>query len=552
MFQMEAHKISYTYRDSSKEILKNIDFTINQGQKIALIGENGAGKSTLVNILSGKLSDYTGVISRARELKIGLVEQDISQFNQLSIADYLWQVREELAKLREQMSSDYELIYEYDEKGGYSFEVKVEEVIERFNLSHLDQNTYVATLSGGERTRLQLARLFLENVNLYILDEPTNHLDIEAIEWLEDFISQTKKTVLIIGHDRQFIENCANEVWYLNHGLLESFSGNYSFFEEQLKKRYQASVVRYQEQKRKIHQLQASAVKARSVADKMENFKETRSLKKNGGICKRDEGSASAKANPMKKMNTAKVIERRLHNIVEDLKRPQVERKLNLKFFERDFAKNSVYIETRDLAMAYDRPIFSHINFTIRRGEKIAIVGPNGAGKTTLLQILNRDLYATHGKLWMPDNLRILLLEQELSQIQQDSVAKALESQSKEQRVAMYNLMAYLGIRGLDVQSSLCELSLGQQRKIQLSQALLSAHDLLILDEPTNHFDIKSRQAIEEALDAYRGTLIFTCHDRHLVSTLADKVFDIVSGEYYDCYESYRDTLHTKNRIKKT
>ncbi|EQC51291.1 ABC transporter, ATP-binding protein [Bacteriovorax sp. DB6_IX] len=126
MFQMEAHKISYTYRDSSKEILKNIDFTINQGQKIALIGENGAGKSTLVNILSGKLSDYTGVISKARELKIGLVEQDISQFNELSIADYLWQVREELAKLREQMSSDYELIYEYDEKGGYSFEVKVE------------------------------------------------------------------------------------------------------------------------------------------------------------------------------------------------------------------------------------------------------------------------------------------------------------------------------------------------------------------------------------------------------------------------------------------
>ena len=484
MLFVEGNKVSFQYEKQDTKLLKDLSFFINDKSKVGLIGKNGAGKSTLFKLILGQLSEFQGVIKKYGGVKIGYLPQELKLDEDLKCIDFLWQTNLRLYDVKcrigyVDMTKDENLhLYsEYDELGGHKFESEIEKIIEKFNFASQLLEQEISILSGGEKTKLVLAQILLSGADLVLFDEPTNHLDLLTLRWLEDYLSKADFPFVIISHDRSFLDKCISEVWEIEDRQLKTFSGNYSFYKNEVEKEYESMLLKYKKQKKKVKQLSVAATKRRIDANRMENFKLSRSVKKNGGICKRDDGSGSEMSDPTKKMRSAKAIEKRMEMMLEkeQADKPLLEKRRSINFSSEHNCCSKTVLKVQSLSKCYSHTLFNNLSFDLNTNSKVAIVGSNGSGKTTLLKIV-------------------------------------------------------MGLELADV---------GERSKVSVVKAILSGSNLLILDEPTNHLEIAAREAIEDALMNFDGTILFVSHDRRFVEKIADSIFDLESQEIFEDFDSY-------------
>ncbi len=520
-----------------KKILDGLTFQVDQGERVGLLGRNGAGKTTLLRILTGELRPDDGEARTAPGKGVGLISQipvypeGYTVEDVLRTAfDHLKAMEEELTALAEGMDAlDKAGLQRYDvltaafeSQGGYDTEVKLSKVCNGLDISAAMRAQPFAALSGGEKTRINLARLLLRDTEILLLDEPTNHLDLHATEWLEDYLSRYKGTVLCISHDRWFLDRVVQRCVELKDGKAEFYAGNYSFYVEEKERRFQEQLRQYQKEQAKLEQLQEAADKLRLWAflgnDKL--YKRAFSMEKR-----------------MDKLRT--------------VDKPTRERKLTMGFGEKEFRGDEV-LTVKDLSMGFEgRTLFSGVNLEVAGGERIALLGDNGTGKSTFVKILLGETEPTGGWLHFGPTVRIGYLPQMVTfdHPQRNLVDTLLYDLNCTPQEARDRLGAF-NFRGEDVFKEVGDLSGGERSRLKLCELMSQKINLLILDEPTNHLDVDSRDWIEEAVRAYEGNLIFVSHDRYFINEFAQRVWMLENGAITDFRGDYQAYLAYVERQK--
>ena len=513
------------------KILDGLTFQIDQGERVGLLGRNGAGKTTFLKILTGELDYDEGEVVVAPGKTMGLISQIPVYPPEYTVDDVLRTAFERLRRMEEEMGeltermahdSDPAILRRYDQLsaafeagGGYDTETELSKVCNGLLISQDMRKQAFSSLSGGEKTRVNLGRLILENTDILLLDEPTNHLDLRATEWLEDYLDKFKGTVLAISHDRWFLDRVVQRVIEIQDGKAEFYAGNYSFYAEEKERRYAERLKQYEKEQAKIAQLEKSAEQLRiwaySGMDK--TFKRARSMEKR--------------------------IER-----LRKTEKPKKERKLELRFGERDFQGDEVLL-IKDLEKGFDgRTLFHDVDLLIEGGERIALLGDNGTGKSTFLKLLLDEELPDGGKIRFGPTVKIGYLPQiiHFDHPERNLVDTMLYDQNCTTQEARDRLAAF-NFRGEDVFKPVSALSGGEQSRLRLCMLMDSKINLLILDEPTNHLDIASREWIEEAVTDYEGTLLFVSHDRYFINQFASRIWMIENGQITDfrgTFEAFR------------
>lgn len=557
MLLLEGNKISFQYDKQTKHLLNDVSFFINSKSKIGLIGKNGVGKSTLFKLILGTLTDYTGVLSKKEKIRIGYLPQDLRMNESFISEDYLWQARPSLLEVKKKIDtmgcddkSYIHLFSDYEELGGYTFEVKVEKVLGKFKLDKYLLENQIKKLSGGEKTKLALAKIILSKPDLILFDEPTNHLDIQTLKWLEDYLSNSNIPFIIISHDREFLDYCVQEIWEIKASSLRRFSGNYSFYKEKTEEEYEKMMQEYECQQKKVKQLTLASNKRRSDANKMENFKHTRSIKKNGGICKRDDGSGSNKANPTKKMQSAKAVEKRIEIMLEKekAKKPTVEKRRRIHFTQNENTRSKIVFQTELLSKSYSKILFQNVSLSLNSRQRLGVIGRNGIGKTTLLKILMGLEKQDYGNISISPSISISYYAQDYENLNfKDSIINEVIGENKQKETFARTILGCLGIKKEKVFQKIESLSVGERSKVSLVKSILSGANLLILDEPTNHLEIDAKEVIEDALKSFDGTIIFVSHDRKFIEEIGDILFDLEHNQYFDNFLEYMNFLGQNN-----
>ncbi len=499
----------------SQDVLRDVSFQINPSEKVGLIGANGAGKTTLLKILSGIYDPDSGALTRKSGLAIGTLDQ-IPDFHEggsvleegLRASDHLRGMEDEMRRLEHSIASQPEhaildryshLQHEFELKGGYSYRARTEAALlgVGFSKQLLDQPSN--TLSGGEKNRLALAKLLLSNAELLLLDEPTNHLDIRSIEWLERFLNETNKTVIVVSHDRFFLDRVVRRIIEVVSNRVHDYHGNYS---EYLKERAER-----QARQEKEWQLQSEWI------EKQEDY-----------IRRNIAGQKTKQAQSRRKLLAR----------VKPIEKPKTA-PAKVKFRFMPVERTARYIlATRDLAVGYgDASVVRHINFEVQRGERWAILGANGAGKTTLLRTLVGARTPQDGELEWNESIDIGYYDQQLQDL--DPKLSVLEEiRELDSSVSDGEIRSYLSqflFSGDDVFKKVASLSGGEKSRLTLARIIYAEPQVLALDEPTNHLDIASREALETALLEYPGTILFVTHDRYLVQKIATHLIYVESGK---------------------
>ena len=519
-----------------KKILDGLTFQVDQGERVGLLGKNGAGKTTLFKILTGELDWDEGEVHVAPGKGVGLISQipvyppaytveDVLQ----TAFDRLHAMEAEMARLAEQMGADTDpaLLRRYDALtaafeagGGYDTQTELNKVCNGLEISQDMRGQLFSSLSGGEKTRVNLARLILEDTDILLLDEPTNHLDLRATEWLEEYLDRYKGTVLAISHDRWFLDRVVDRVIEIQEGKAEFYSGNYSFYVVEKERRYQEKLKQYEKEQAKIQQLEKAAEQLRIWAysgnDKI--FKRAQSMEKR-----------------IERMRTTD--------------RPTRERKMEVRFGEREFRGDEV-LTIKGLSKSFgQRALFSGVDLEVVGGERIALLGDNGTGKSTLIKILMGEEGPDEGKIRMGPTVKIGYLPQiihfdhpERSLL--DTMLYELDCTAQTAR----NRLASFKFRGEDVFKPVSALSGGEQSRLRLCMLMDEKINLLILDEPTNHLDIQSREWIEEAVEEYEGNLLFVSHDRYFIDRFATRVWVLEDGQVTDFRGSYGEYRAARER----
>ena len=510
-------------------ILDGLSFQVEAGERVGILGPNGCGKTTLFRILTGALDYDEGQVSIAPGKRLGLISQlpvypagwtaeDVLQ-HAFRHVDAIRARMEELAAKMETDSSpsllsEYDrLAADYERLGGYETDVAVNRVANGLQIGPEMRAQDFESLSGGEKTRLNLARLILEDTEILLLDEPTNHLDLHAVEWLEDYLLHFKGTVLTISHDRYFLDVVAQRCIELVDGKAEFYSGNYSFFLEERQRRFEEKQKQYEKDQAKIEQLQRAAEQMHLWA-----------FMGNDKLHKR-----------------AFAMEKRIEKLSRTEK-PGVQKKLTVKFRERSFSGDEVIVAD-GLAKGYGgRTLFSDLSFIVEGKERIAVIGDNGSGKTTLIRLLTGEETPDAGWISKGPSVRSACLPQ-LVRFQDDS-RTAYDSMLWECRCSPQEArdrLAAFGFRGEDVFKPVSALSGGERSRLKLCMLMGSDINLLILDEPTNHLDIISREWMEDALSDYGETLLFVSHDRYFIEKFATRVWAFENGGFTDFKGSYSE-----------
>ena len=504
------------------DILKGVTFDINEGERVALLGANGAGKTTLLRLLTGALTPDDGSVTLAPGKRVGLISQipvypaGYTAEDVLNTAfRRLDEMRDRMRALEETMARDpapgvlaeYDrLAAAYDRLGGYTTDVERERVAAGLALSNALRAQPFDTLSGGEKTRVNLARLLLEDTDILLLDEPTNHLDLKSTEWLEEFLSRFRGTVLTVSHDRWFLDTVARRIIELVDGRCEFYAGNYSFFVEERARRYEEMRAAYEKSQREIAHLEAAADKLHLWA-----------FMGNDKLHKR-----------------AFSMEKRIERL-RQAPRPRRERELKARFRELEFRGDEVLL-ARDLSKGYGgRQLFDGLELLIEPGERVAVMGDNGSGKSTLIKILLGQEAPDRGAVRLGPAVRWAYLEQQITFSHPERSAldtmlyecRATPQQARD-RLAAFNFT------GEDVLKTVGTLSGGELSRLRLCMLMQDDISLLVLDEPTNHLDIASREWIEAALADYEGTLLFISHDRWFVDAFATRVWELENGTLTD------------------
>ena len=520
-----------------KKILDGLTFQVDQGERVGLLGKNGAGKTTLFKILTGELDWDEGEVHVAPGKGVGLISQipvyppaytveDVLQ----TAFDRLHAMEAEMARLAEQMGADTDpaLLRRYDALtaafeagGGYDTQTELNKVCNGLEISQDMRGQLFSSLSGGEKTRVNLARLILEDTDILLLDEPTNHLDLRATEWLEEYLDRYKGTVLAISHDRWFLDRVVRRVIEIHDGKAEFYAGNYSFYVEEKERRYEEKLKQYEKEQAKLEQLQ-------EAADKLHLW----AFMGNDKLHKR-----------------AFSIEKRMERI-RTTDKPTKERRLDIKFGESEFRGDEV-LTIKELKKSFDeRTLFDHVNLEVIGGERIALLGNNGTGKSTLLKILLGEEEPDSGKLRMGPTVKVGYLPQiiRFSHPERNLVDTMIYDQDCSTQTARNRLAAF-NFRGEDVFKPVSALSGGEQSRLRLCMLMDEKINLLILDEPTNHLDVASREWIEEAVESYEGNLLFVSHDRYFINRFATRIWMLENGQIIDfrgTFEEYRAAQERK------
>ena len=522
MIDISVSNVSKEF-EVGRKILDGVTFQVDTGERVGLLGKNGAGKTTLFRILTGELEPDEGQVSVASGKRVGLITQIPVYPAGYTVEKVLRAAFQRLKDMEEEMESltarmaagesDPALLRRYDaltvafeSGGGYDVETPLNKVCNGLDISADMRARPFADLSGGEKTRVNLGRLILEDTDVLLLDEPTNHLDLRCTEWLEDYLAKFKGTVLTISHDRWFLDKVVSRVVELENGRAEFYAGNYSYYVEEKERRYQEKLRQYEKEQAKIEQLQAAA-------DKMHLW----AFMGNDKLHKR-----------------AFSMEKRIERLRKTDK-PRKDRKLDIKFGEREFRGDEVMV-IKDLKKSFgDRTLFDHVDLEVTGGERIALLGDNGTGKSTLIKMIMGEEVPDEGKIRLGPTVKIGYLPQiiHFDRPDRNLVDTMLYAQNCSTQEARDRLAAF-DFRGEDVFKSVSTLSGGEQSRLRLCMLMDSKINLLILDEPTNHLDLNSREWIEEAVADYTGNLLFVSHDRYFINQFATRIWMLEDGKITD------------------
>lgn len=517
MILLQAENITKTY--GIETILQDISLQVQTGERIGLVGINGAGKSTLMKILAGDLSHDQGIIRKPKDVSLGYLSQNGGLESERSIWDELISVfadlQEEekaLRRLEEQMGDPavlsnekkYQQILEeysrrseqFKERGGYSYEGSIRGVLHGLRFADMDIQTPIKTLSGGQKTRLALAKLLLQAPDLLLLDEPTNYLDIETLTWLETYLLNYKGAILVVSHDRYFLDKLVTIVYEIERTKATRYVGNYSKFLDQKAARIELEMKMFEKQQDEIA--------------KLEDF-----IQKN-----------IARASTTKRAQSRrKTLEK-----IDRMDKPIAGTKSAHFSFEINKMSGNEVIKVRNLSVGYPDAILSRgLTFDIEREERVALVGPNGIGKSTLLKTIVGNLETIHGTYQLGSNVTIGYYDQEQRHLNE---AKTILAElwddyphmpEKDIRTILGNFL----FSGDDVQKKIGDLSGGERARVSLSKLMLKEANFLIFDEPTNHLDIISKEVLENALFDYPGTILFVSHDRYFLNKIATRVLEL-------------------------
>jgi ATP-binding cassette subfamily F protein 3 len=523
------------YHGGDLKVLSGATLSVEAGEKIGLVGRNGAGKTTLLDILAGHSEPDSGSVEHPGGAKVGMTAQKlyVGERGALSLEQEIISAFEplmarekELEDLGARLSEDPSdalmerygrLQSEFERDGGYAYRARAASTISSLGFAPGDWKRPVGSFSGGEQSRIALARLLMEEPDLILLDEPTNHLDLRAIEWLESFVKGARSAVLVVSHDRYFLDAVAGSILELEDGVLVRYPGNYSKYatekrarEEQLARKAKANAERRAQLERFVEKNRAKASKAsqakskQKLLDRMETIEEPRSVSKNVRLDLRKETARAGR----------------------------------------------VVLELEDVRYAHDDaegPLLEGLDLVIERGERVALLGPNGTGKSTIMRLATGELHAQRGMIRKGNNVTLAYQDQQLARLDDHKTVlqEAMDATGFDAPEARDLLGAFL-FSGEDVFKKVGSLSGGERNRLSLAEIVVSGANMLLLDEPTNNLDIPAREALEDALLEYRGTMFFISHDRYFLRKLATRVVDLEGRKLrnylggYDYYRSHR------------
>ncbi|MCD8501603.1 MAG: ABC-F type ribosomal protection protein [Bacillaceae bacterium] len=533
----------------AEPILENIKLEVKSRERVAIVGRNGVGKSTLLKIIAGKMTYNSGDIIIPNDVNIGYLAQNTGLESNLSIWDEMLSVFEPLRKMERQLRlleekmadpayiedpTRYDkLLKEYDllqntfkEKGGYKYEADIRSILAGLHFSDFDYNTPISTLSGGQKTRLALGKLLLIKPELLILDEPTNHLDIETLSWLEQYLLHYDGAVIIVSHDRYFLDKVVNLVYEISRTRATKYHGNYSDFLEEKDKRFEIERKQYEKQQAEIEKLQ-------TFIDK--NIVRASTTKR-----------AQSRRKQLEKMDR--------------LDRPQEDEKSAKFTFNIEKQSGNDVLKIGNLTSGYssEEILMENLNFTINRSESVALLGPNGIGKSTLLKVITKELAPLAGHIQYGSNVTIGYYDQEQANLSSNKqVLHELWDEypltpEKEIRTVLGNFL----FSGDDVLKLVNDLSGGEKARLALAKLMLQKANFLVLDEPTNHLDLDSKEILESALIDYPGTILFVSHDRYFVNRMATRVVELSKSGLtnylgdYDYYLDKKAEIEERERLK--
>ena len=517
-------------------ILENVNFTVNEYDKIGIIGVNGTGKTTLFKIISGIYGYDSGDIYTSKDCEIGYLEQNTNFHSENTILEEVLEVFKDVIemekylrdlehKISEESSNTNsttleKLMNEYSNKleafsdmNGYGYKSEAKGVLKGLGFSDEDMDKPISILSGGEKTRVLLGKLLLKKPTLILLDEPTNHLDSEAIEWLEVFLKQYKGTVILISHDRYFLDQVVNRIFEIHNKKLKTYNGNYSDF-------IKASAIEKELELKKFEDQQKDIKKQEESIERLKAFGREKHLKR-----ARSKEKALAK--------------------VDVLDKPEAYRKKAKIEFNPSVTSGNDVLQLRDISMGYgERILFKDLNLDIYRGEKVALIGANGIGKSTLFKIIMNEVTPLSGDIKFGTNVNVSYFHQEQKTLNLDNtiIDEIWEDNKQLTQTSLRTMLGAFLFEGEEVFKKISTLSGGERARVAILKLILSNANLLLLDEPTNHLDIDSKEVLEEALSSYTGTIFTISHDRYFLNTVVDKVLVLDENgitEYLGNYDYY-------------
>ena len=534
---LNATNISKSF--GSNEIIKDANFLVNEHEKVAIVGVNGAGKTTLLKILTGEEHADSGNVILSKDAKLGYLRQINNVDSTLSIIDELYTVIEHILNMEKRMlemqeqmqhlsgeelealySSYTALTHSYELMDGYAAKSKVIGILKGLGFDENDFDRKINTLSGGQKTRVFLAKLLLEEPDIILLDEPTNHLDLRSIEWLESYLLNYKGAVIIVSHDRYFLDKIVSKVIDIENAEVQMYSGNYSDFSAKKQMLLDAKMKEYLNQQQEIKHQEA-------VITKLKQFNREKSIKR-----------AESRQKQLEKIDRVEAPVTHIENM-----------RLSL-----DISKESGkdVLTVHDLSKSFDeKHLFSNINFEIKRGERVAIIGDNGTGKTTLLKIINGLLSPDTGEVIYGSNVSIAYYDQEHQVLHMDKTLfdEISDTYPEMNNTQIRNILAAFLFTGEDVFKKIGDLSGGERGRVSLVKLMLSKANFLLLDEPTNHLDILSKDVLESALNSFPGTICYVSHDRYFINKTATRILDLTGNRLlnyignYDYYIEKRETV---------
>ena len=535
---LSCQNLSKTFVD--RPILKQASFQLEEHEKAAIVGVNGAGKTTLLKMIIGQLPADEGLITFAKDKTFGYLAQQSDLSSSHTIYEELLSVKQDLVSMEQQLRDLEEsmkhcegtqleeimdrytrMTHDFEVRGGLLYKSELTGVLKGLSFLDEDFDKQISTLSGGQKTRVSLAKLLLQSPDLIILDEPTNHLDIASISWLETYLKSYKGAVLIVSHDRYFLDRVVTKVIAIENGLVRSYAGNYSDYAAKAAMLRKAAVNAYLKQQEEIHHQQ-------QVIDKLKSFNREKSIKR-----------AESREKMLDKM--------------ELLEKPvEIRDDMHLKLTPQIISGNDV-LSIEDLSKHFGSlTLFEHVDIEIKRGEHVAIIGDNGTGKTTLLKIINELESMDSGQIRLGSKVEIGYYDQEHHVLHSE---KTLFDEISDDYPVLTNtqirntLAAFL-FTGDDVFKKISELSGGERGRVSLAKLMLSNANFLILDEPTNHLDITSKEILEQALNDYEGTVLYVSHDRYFVNQTATRILDLYNKQFYSFAGNYDYYLEKKDVVE--